>query len=236
MTEIRKLIRGARIATLATLDAETGAPYASLIATATDPSGAPVTLVSGLAVHTRNLNVDPHASILFARAGVDGADPLDAPRVSLTGTAEPADDAHIRERFLARHPAAAQYADFADFAFVRLRPEKAHFVGGFGRIASIGADAFLLGEGDARLWKTEAAAVIEDVNARMAGLLRRLAGAEGRDAESFRMAACDPEGCDLLIGESGGRLRALRLDFSGSLSSPSGVPGALGALETNVTN
>ena len=39
----------------------------------------------------------------------------------------------MREGWLARHPKARLYVDFADFAFVRLRPEGAHLNGGFGR-------------------------------------------------------------------------------------------------------
>jgi heme iron utilization protein len=48
-------------------------------------------------------------------------------------TADPA----VRQRYLARLPSAAQYADFGDFAFWRLEIESGHFIGGFGRIQAL---------------------------------------------------------------------------------------------------
>ena len=61
----RRLIRTALKASLATLDRATGHPYASLILVATEPDGAPVFLISRLALHTRNLEKDPRASLLI---------------------------------------------------------------------------------------------------------------------------------------------------------------------------
>jgi heme iron utilization protein len=45
-----------------------------------------------------------------------------------------ADEAAARERYLARHPGAAQWAGFGDFAFYRLELADLYYVGGFGQM------------------------------------------------------------------------------------------------------
>ena len=60
----RALLRGCRYGTLATL-AEGGAPFASLVALASDERGAPLLLLSDLARHTQNLKRDGSASLLL---------------------------------------------------------------------------------------------------------------------------------------------------------------------------
>ncbi len=129
---LRQVVRACHKATLATLLADDGAPYASLVTVALDHDLSPVLLLSGLSDHSRNITADPRVSLLFD--GTDGhPNPQTGPRVTLMGRAERTDDARLRQRFLARHPGAALYADFADFAFWRVPVDKAHFVGGFGR-------------------------------------------------------------------------------------------------------
>ncbi len=140
--EARRLIRSARFATLATLDRTTGGPYPSLISAATDIDGTPVVLISRLALHTLNVEVNPASGVLFAEVGA--GDPLVHPRVSVTTRAEKTDDPRVRRRFLARHPGAAMYADFADFSFWRLVPRGGHLVAGFGRIVDIAAADLVL--------------------------------------------------------------------------------------------
>jgi len=65
----RGLMREALKASLATLDQSTGHPYASLVTIATDVDGTPLLLISKLALHTKNLEADSRASLLF-----DGTD------------------------------------------------------------------------------------------------------------------------------------------------------------------
>src|SRR5712671_1128364 len=107
----RRLVRTALKGALATLDRETGHPYASLILLATEPSGAPTFLISRLALHTRNLEKDPRASILIDGTG-DLGDPLTGGRLTLTGAARPSNSPTALRRFLARHPSAEGYARF----------------------------------------------------------------------------------------------------------------------------
>jgi heme iron utilization protein len=129
----RRMVRSALKAALATADFETGAPYASMILLATDAGGAPVTLISTLARHTRNLHANPVASLMIDMSNAAG-DADSGGRITLTGHFAMTTASAVRTRFLARHPAAAGYADFGDFAFYRLAITSAHLIECFGRI------------------------------------------------------------------------------------------------------
>lgn len=134
--EVRGLIAAAQTGTLATL-LEGGAPYASLVSLATDEDGRPIFLLSRLALHTRNLDSDPRASLLVCGEVRASGDPLAEARVSLLGRVEPLADRTLRGRYLAAHPEAETYVDFADFRFFRMTVERAHLVAGFGRIVDL---------------------------------------------------------------------------------------------------
>src|SRR3972149_616271 len=65
----KSLLRATRAGTLATLDRNTGHPFASLVNVATDVDGSPLILVSKLATHTANLERDGRAPRLLAATG-----------------------------------------------------------------------------------------------------------------------------------------------------------------------
>lgn len=196
----KRLLRSVRTGTLATLDAETGAPFASLVTVATDPGGAPLILVSRLSAHTQNMDADPRASILLAVAGK--GDPLAHPRLTVSGQLELADGAAVRRRFLARHPKAELYVDFPDFTFRRLAVEAGHLNGGFAKAARLTAAQMATDlDGADPLLDAEEGAVAH-MNEDHADAIRlyatRLAGAP--DAE-WRATGLDPEGMDLAAGD-----------------------------------
>ena len=83
----KTLLRATRAGTLATLDRNSGHPFASLVNVATDSDGAPLILVSRLATHTANLEVDGRASLLLAETGK--GDALTHPRLTVLGTFAP---------------------------------------------------------------------------------------------------------------------------------------------------
>jgi putative heme iron utilization protein len=209
------LVRRALKASLATIASSGGYPYASLITVATEALGAPIFLISGLAQHTRNLSEDPRASILFDGTGSAG-DPLQGARVTLFGKAEKTAEEGVRRRFLARHPEAAFYADFPDFAFWRLEVKGAHYIGGFGRIVDLSpAELLIATDGAGELLAAEPG-IIEHMNEDHADAVRlyatRLAGAP----EGFwRMSGIDPEGCDLIFEGD-----ARRISFKASINTP----------------
>jgi putative heme iron utilization protein len=125
----RALVPGGGTATLAT--AQDGVPHAALVTVALLPGLAPVLLLSELAVHTQQLLANPVCALLFA-GEPNGPNPQTRQRLCLTGDAGRSNDPRARAVFLERHPYAAQYADFGDFAFWEVAVRNAYFVGGFG--------------------------------------------------------------------------------------------------------
>src|SRR5262245_27974653 len=83
-TVAKQLLRTIRAGTLATLDRNTGHPFASLVNVATDSDGSPMILVSRLSTHTANLEIDGRCSVLLAETGK--GDPLAHPRLTVLGT------------------------------------------------------------------------------------------------------------------------------------------------------
>jgi len=97
-----------------------GFPFGSTMPYALDDAGRPLFLISTMAMHTKNLQADPRAS-LFVTVAEAQSDPLGAGRMTLIGTAEPVptdDLAEARAAYLARHENAKYYVDFADFSFL----------------------------------------------------------------------------------------------------------------------
>jgi heme iron utilization protein len=139
----RQMVRRGLKGALATRDAVTGAPYTSMVLVATDVSGAPLTLISTLARHTQNLAVSADAGLLIDTSNAAG-DAESGGRISLMGQLIPVDPEMARARFLARHPAAVDYADFTDFGFYRFAIASGHFIEGFGRIVPLQSDVLVL--------------------------------------------------------------------------------------------
>jgi hypothetical protein len=201
----RGLLRRAFKGSLATIDRNNGYPYASLITVATDAAGAPTLLISNLARHTANLASDARASIILDETGAL-ADPLQGARVTVWGRAEKDAGEGVRRRFLARHPEAAFYADFPDFAFWRLAVEGAHYIGGFGRIFDLApSDLLVQTESVKRLLDGEAD-IVEHMNSHHADAVELYATAVGASAGSWRMTGIDPEGCDIVLDGAARRI------------------------------
>ena len=215
----KTLLRATRAATLATLDRNTGYPFASLVNVATDSDGAPLILVSKLATHTANLEQDGRASLLLAETGK--GDALAHPRLTVLGTLAPvgrgsAAEPVIRRRFLARHPKSELYAGFADFAFWRMDVVSAHLNGGFARAADLTAAEVLTDISDAADLVAAEEGAVAHMNGDHAEACRlyatKLLGAHAAD---WRCVGLDPEGLDLQNGQT-----ALRLPFPQRVAGP----------------
>jgi putative heme iron utilization protein len=206
----RGLVRAALKGALSTVHKASGHPYASLVLTATDGDGTPILLISKLALHTQNLAADARASLLIDATGTEAdpqKDPMEGARLTLIGEARPTQSATARARFLARHPAAAGYADFPDFAFYALRPESAHYIGGFGKIVDLpAADLIVSLEGAEGLAGAEPG-IVSHMNTDHADAIELYATKLlGAAPGAWRMTGIDPEGCDLVLGARGLRL------------------------------
>jgi putative heme iron utilization protein len=206
----KSLLRSIRAGTLATLDRNTGHPFASLVNVATDLDGAPLILVSRLATHTANLEVDGRASLLLAATGK--GDPLAHPRLTVLGRLAPVardseEDGRVRRRFLARHPKAEMYAGFADFAFWRMTVASAHLNGGFARAADLKAADVLSDLTDVQALVEAEAGAVEHMNADHAEAIRLYATKLLGEADGpWRLTGLDPDGLDLSLGDRTARL------------------------------
>jgi hypothetical protein len=214
VAESKLLLRTVRTATLATLTPD-GAPFATLTTVATDYDGAPLLLLSALALHTRHLERDNRLSLLLAQAGGRG-DPLTHPRLTLAGAIARTQDPAARARFLRRNPKAQLYADFADFSFWRMEPTIVHVNGGFARAGDFGPRYLLTEVADAAALVAAEAETLETINADASGALARCAATfSGAKGGRWRASGLDPEGIDLVSGEN-----TARLVFGGRATSP----------------
>ncbi len=201
--EARRLIRGAASATLATV-AE-GQPFASLVTPAAAPDLSPLLWLSTLSEHTRQLKAEPRCALLFTGTPAE-ANPQTAPRVTLTGLAEPVPEGEVpalKARWLARHPYAALYADFADFALWRIRPGGALLVGGFARATRLRLAELLPDPAAVAALAAAEPEILAHVNADHADAVEAIAGGLlGGGPGAWRLVAVDTDGCDLALGDS----------------------------------
>lgn len=213
----RSLLRRSRQGALATLMASSGDPYCSLVNVASHPDGSPVLLISGLAVHTKNLLGDARVSLMLDERAE--GDPLEGARIMLAGRAEQtagSDLEIVRRRYLNAHPAAEAFVDFKDFSFFRIQPSGMHLVAGFGRIVDLKPEQFLTDISAASALLEAEQGAVDHMNADHRDAIKlyatRLLGA---DAVDWRCTGCDPDGIDL---QAGGK--TLRLDFPERVTGP----------------
>lgn len=210
----RNLLREGLSGALATLIPGSGDPYCSLVNVATAADGAPLLLISTLAIHTKNLLADPRASLMIDER--KEGDPLEGARIMLMGTATPTDDPAARQRYLARHPEAEQFAGFKDFSFYRIEISRIHLVAGFGRIVDLKPQDVLTDMSEADALQDAEAGAVAHMNEDHTEALRLYATKllKAPDGE-WRCTGCDPEGLDLRLGRTG-----LRLPFPQRVNGP----------------
>ena len=142
---LRALLVSRRTAALGTVNAA-GAAFVSLVPFAIDPASASLVVhISALAAHSQNLHATPQASLMVADSEVAGAPVHALARVSIEVVAtwaEPGSTlaAQCRAAYLARFPEAEPMTSLGDFRFVRLTPQGARQIAGFGAARSLSAD------------------------------------------------------------------------------------------------
>jgi heme iron utilization protein len=131
----RTLVYLGRMGSRSTLSRnQPGFPFGSVMPYELDDHGRPIFLISTMAMHTQNLQADPHASLLVTQQDTDG-EPLGASRVKLLGNVLPVPElelAEARKLYLQRHANSKYWVDFEDFSFYRMDVVDVYYVGGFG--------------------------------------------------------------------------------------------------------
>ena len=217
----RTLVELGRTGALSTLSRRhPGHPFGSVMPYALDARGRPLFLISSLAMHTQNLQVDRRASLLVSQAVEPGGDPLAAGRVTLVGEAAPlpaAERAAARAAYLAWHPNAQYWVDFEDFAFYRLELLDVYFVGGFAAMDWVGAEAYLAARPDPLA--DAAAGILAHMNRDHADALLTFARVLGQvEADEASMVGVDRLGFKLRV-RSGDRLQSVRIAFPREVTS-----------------
>ena len=225
----RRLVRGARFGAIGVLEPDTSFPFASRVLTGTDIDGTPLILVSALSVHTGALAADPRASLLFGEPGK--GDPLAHPRITVRTLAERVarDDpthARLRARFIARHPKAALYVDFPDFAFFRMVPQSASLNGGFGKAFVLEASDLVIASPAVTDIAGMEAGAIAHMNADHASAVDTYARVLGKSKKTgWKICGIDCAGLDLVNGDE-----LLRIEFDFPLEQASGLRSKLAEL------
>ncbi len=215
----RTLLVSERLGTLAThSQRHPGWPFASVMPYALESGGAPIFLVSGMALHTQNLIADARASLLVMQSGAD-TDPLGAARVTLLGRAsriaESSDS--LRALYLEQHPSAKYWIDFSDFSFFRLEVADIYFVGGFGVMGWVTESDYRSAEADPLV--DSASQIIEHMNADHAEALRQITRVIGNlEAEEVSMVSCDRLGFVVRARTSSG-MKGARIQFPEPVTS-----------------
>jgi putative heme iron utilization protein len=113
-----------------------GFPFGSAVPYCLDDQGRPLLLISRIAQHTHNVQMQPKCSLLVGPRGAE--DVQAAGRLTLLAEAQQlVDEAQIAaaaERYYRYFPTAQNYHQAHDFDFWRLEPVRWRYIGGFGAI------------------------------------------------------------------------------------------------------
>ena len=215
----RTLLERESVGTLSThSERHPGWPFGSVMPYALTFDGAPLILISGMAMHTKNLLADPRASLLVMQSGNE-TDPLGMARVTLLGSVNRIEyvSDELRQAYLHRHPNAKQWIEYSDFGFFRLDVSNIYFVGGFGAMGWIDRDEYVAATADPLADVAEG--IIEHMNRDHAAALREIARHFAKlDAEEATMVSCDRLGFVLRARTAEG-MKGRRIAFAGEVRS-----------------
>lgn len=217
----RTLLSLASMGTLSTMSRRhPGFPFGSLMPYALDDAGRPIFLISSMAMHTQNLQADPHCSLFLAQAGADG-DPLGAARATIVGEARPVPQEEIartRATYLAKHENSRYWVDFSDFAFFRLQPAGIYYVGGFGVMGWVEAADYARAAPDPLA--ESAAGIMAHMNADHVEAMILLARVHAQlEASEAAMTSVDRLGFTLRLKTEQG-MKGARINFPEEVRTP----------------
>jgi heme iron utilization protein len=229
--EARTILAANVTGALATLSAD-GDPWASIVNYGVLADGSPVFSLSTLAQHGRNLKRDQRASLAVSESVPPARDPADTGRVTVAGVTEVPTGERLEEArrvYEAAIASAAIFGDFVDFTWWVLRVERVRWVGGFGRMDSVGPESFAAAAADPVA--PSAPGAISHLNADHADALLLIAQTLSghTDAEGATCVAADRYGLDLQLDTPRGRTGA-RVGFEEPIDAPDGLRAATVAM------
>ncbi|MBI5497137.1 MAG: pyridoxamine 5'-phosphate oxidase family protein [Deltaproteobacteria bacterium] len=136
-TEAKVLLGAARFAVLSTWSVqEPGYPFGSVVPFLALPDGRVLLLISGLAMHTKNLAADGRCSLMVLAGGA-GLDLQEQGRLTLVCDAVKLPDADVQVHkgaWMARHAGQERVVALGDFRFWALTARQSRMVAGFGKM------------------------------------------------------------------------------------------------------
>jgi hypothetical protein len=191
----RAYLRRHRSGALSTISKKLGGhPFGSVVPYVLDHEARPVILISLLAEHTRNIEGDARVSLLV---NDPAGDIQSGARLTLVGDAARADGnlEALQARYLNYFPDAARLFALGDFALYQIRPLQLRWIGGFGDIQWIPAEAYAP---PANRLADEEQDILAHMNADHAHNLRDYCRHfHGRTAVEAHMAGIDCDGFDV---------------------------------------
>jgi putative heme iron utilization protein len=175
-----------------------GFPFGSVVPYCLDDQGRPLLLISRIAQHTHNLQLQPKCSLLVGQRGA--VDVQAAGRLTLLAEAQQLRDEVEIEAAAARYyryfPNAQNYHQAHDFDFWRLEPVRWRYIGGFGAIHWL--DQVTLANPFAGAAEQQ---MLEHMNADHAKAIAHYVALNGLPAEpAAQLVGLDGEGFHLRIG------------------------------------
>ena len=177
-----------------------GFPFGSVVPYCLDAQGHPLILISRIAQHTHNLQLDQRCSLLVSARGV--GDVQAAGRLTVLAEAQQLDDPLLIKAAAARYyrffPDSADYHAVHDFDFWCLQPVRTRYIGGFGAIHWL--DQVTL----ANPFSQEAeSAMLEHMNRDHAVAIAHYVKIAGLPADApAQLVGIDSEGFHLRIGQA----------------------------------
>ena len=210
-----------RVGSLSTLSRKhPGFPFGSVMPYGLDDHGRPIFLISTMAMHTQNLQADPHASLLVTQQDTEG-EPLGASRATLLGNVLPVSKPELagaRKLYLERHANSKYWVDFEDFSFYRMDVVNVYYVGGFGVMGWVSASDY--GRSQPDPLADSMAGIIQHMNAdhneALVMLARRFAHIDSTEAT---MTSVDRLGFHVRLKTAEG-MRGARIAFLREVSNP----------------
>jgi heme iron utilization protein len=206
--DARRLLRQFRAGVLSTHSEKVpGYPYGAALPFCTDAQGRVVVLISHLAEHTRNVELDPRVSFTVSPMSPDLQT---AARATLLGKLSPVEDEAIAARYLRFFPEGRDYLAIGGFRFWILEPLQVRLIAGFGSLHWIDGASLLAG---VRPLAGAETGIIEHMNAdHRPALLDYCRHVHGLRTASAEMAGIDCDGFDVRADD-----RLLRFDFDGEI-------------------
>lgn len=224
----KALLRTARVANLALIDAEDGGPLASRIGWATDMDGSPIFTTSHHTDKAKAIAADNRASAIIGESSK--GDPLAQARMSIRGRVykitDAGDIARVRRRYLAQQPKSKLYIDLGDFACWRMEIERASYFAGFGQAFRFLPEDILTSLDHCQALLETEQRIVDHMNEDHKDAVGLYATVLcKKDPGNWKITGLDPEGVNLMTGTDTCRLR-----FDQPLLSADEIGGVLIAL------